>query len=325
MTSRHGFALLAVLWIITGAAIVAFAISLEARQAVVATGNRRALLRAEWQAEDCIARVRVVLAELSGRRTGAPFERASAPDDSLSLLVTRSPIVATCPGEVDFVPVGLTLDLNSASAEMMRRTLRHQGIEWSNVDSMVDAFLDWRDVDAIPRLRGCESACYAGRGGATPRDGRFASVEELRGVRGFERWDSRTPRGRLVDRLDRLFTVELGRVLIARAPLEVLVALPGIGEEGARELIARRGDRSNAAPELLRVGASLTGTVRDSFVARFPELMSVATVAPDAWLLTVSAPSRDEAGRLSPLGVSMQVRLALGSDGARIIRRRVLP
>ncbi|MDB4949022.1 MAG: hypothetical protein JWM27_1671, partial [Gemmatimonadetes bacterium] len=51
--SRRGFALLAVLWILVGAAALGLAVALSGRSAVAAAQNRVDLARARWAAAGC--------------------------------------------------------------------------------------------------------------------------------------------------------------------------------------------------------------------------------------------------------------------------------
>lgn len=320
MIARRGFALMAVLWIITGAAITGMTVSLAARERIHTALNRNAMLRAEWAAEDCLARATAALDRLVDSRAGRPG--APAPAESLPLLVVRDLRVAECPGAVRLLPAGMAVDLGSATAEVLRRVLTIQGLPSPSVDSLVDAVLDWRDPDDVPRAHGCERACYASLERVPPRNASFADVGELALVRGFESWegdvDRRAP-------LERLFTTEAGRVALTWAPYGVLAGLPGIGRVGARDIIEHRLRRDAAFGDLASIGRVLSPVARDSFMLGFDRLARLATVTPDAWQLTVIAPRPADADAIPPLGVRLVARLSLGADGVRVQRRRFVP
>jgi type II secretory pathway component PulK len=319
---RRGFAILGVLWILVGAAAVALALTLSARDSAAAAFNRRALITAEWMAEDCYARAHLALDAVTSR-TGRGG-RGPAPFDSVPLLVEGAPIVSACPGVVRVSPVGGRLDLNALTGEMMSLALDAQGVAVGTRDSMVDAFLDWRDKDDVPRDRGCEADCALGRSAALPRDGPFAAVAELALVRGFDEWES-VPHATSPLPLDSLFTVWPGRVHVRTAPLEVLAAIPGIGLAGAREIVGAGEGQHSELQDLSQLG-SLLGPLRgDSLRLRFAELSAIATAVPDAWVLEVTARSTGSAATSPTLTVQLEARFAITGSGVRVLSRRVLP
>ena len=325
MTARPGVALLAVLWLITGATAIAMTVVLGARERIRTSANRATLARSEWSAEDCLARARSALDELLVRRP-TPFAAMGVPPaESLPILVARSREVGACPGAVRLAPVGMSLELGALTAEVLRRALAFQRLPRPVTDSLVDAFLDWRDTDDVARPHGCEHACYDALRREPPRNGPFASASELRLVRGFDRWDSLAVTGVGITPLDDLFSVEHGRVAITWAPLAVLAALPGLGESGAREIVAQRSPGVARFHSLAAVGQVLSPATRDSFALSFVTLEMLATVTPDAWLLTVTAPRQEPGAGLPSLGSRLVVRLILGANGAQVIRRTASP
>lgn len=80
------------------------------------------------------------------------------------------------------------IDLNSAERSLLVSLMNAAGLKDRDVDSLVDAILDWRDEDNLHLANGAEDADYAAAGrpyGA--KDAPFDSVEELRQVLGFDR------------------------------------------------------------------------------------------------------------------------------------------
>jgi hypothetical protein len=317
VTKRPGFALLAVLWIITGATITAMTIVLAARERIRTTFNRSSLLRAEWQAQGCLARGVAGIEHLLSRPGGAPAE-------SLPPLLEGLADVRSCPGEVRLIPVGLTLDLGTATGEMLRRAIGLQAIPTSQRDSLADALLDWRDEDDIPRTLGCERSCYLALGRPLPRNAPFADVAELRLVRGFERWDSLAV-GTLVRPVESLFTVERGRVAIPWARFDILATLPGIGVRGAQDIVAHRSLAGGDFGRLADVARVLGPIARDSFELSLSQLERLATVEPDAWLIDVSSPRSSVAGAVPTLGARLVARARMEQHGVRLLRVRSVP
>lgn len=324
MSNRRGFALLAVLWIIAGAAVVAMGVALAARERVRTAFNRSTLLRAEWNADDCVARATAALDGLLLRRAGPAGGGGAAPSDSLPLLVARDPAVRDCPGTVLIEPVGMTIDLATASAPMLRRALDVQGIPRPLADSLVDALLDWRDADDTPRAHGCEARCAAALGLDSPRNAAFVDIAELGSVRGFARWDALLGAHGSPVALDQLFTTEPGRVAVAWAPFEILAVLPGLGVAGARDIVAHRRTGLVGVRDLASVRLALSSVTRDSFALAFDALSRVATIIPDAWRIVVTSPRPLAGESVPPLGVRLSTRVQFTAGGVRVQRRRMV-
>ncbi len=102
------------------------------------------------------------------------------------------------------------------------------------MDSLVDAILDWRDVDNIARPLGAERVWYETQRRVAPRNGPFADVRELRRVCGYDDAVAHVPA------LDTLLSVEPGRIVPDRAPVAVLASLPGLGPEALGRVAERR-------------------------------------------------------------------------------------
>ncbi len=79
------------------------------------------------------------------------------------------------------------VDINIASADLLEKLLSLVDMENSKRAELVDAILDWRDIDDLTRLNGAEDAEYKIErlGYGTP-DQRFFSIGELRYVLGME-------------------------------------------------------------------------------------------------------------------------------------------
>jgi general secretion pathway protein K len=298
-TRRNGYALLAALWVIVALSAMALTGLLVARDVVSGTQNRIALMRGRWRAEDCLERARTVIDDaLSGRVAGGWA--------SLDRIVAVAPAVTAAACDVALVPAGIAVDLNVADGEQLLAMLRVLGIGEPRADSMVDALLDWRDADDIPRPLGAEQDWYRAQGRFTPRNGPFANARELRRVRGFD--ESVLPDSILTA----VFTVEPGRIVWSRAPLAVLASLPGIGEEALARLVERRA--RGVAVDINALSADLSPSGRQLLASRYGDLERLTTDGPDAWILTARGN-----------GYAIEVRLAPAGTRAAIVRRRTTP
>lgn len=304
-SDERGFALLAVLWVMVGVAVLGLAVSLAGREAVGSAQNRISLLRATWQAEDCVERARSAIAELLAEDS-AQLHWADAGWSRLDHRVSGAPLLAAGRCDVRLQAAGTAIDVNSASGRVLHRLLELHRIPSTQADSLVAALLDWRDADTVARAGGAEHPTYEAAGLHPPRNGPLADVRELRRVRGWM----------MLAQLDSLVGVEADRVCLNHAPLLVLAALAGFtGEAVAR--VAERRLRGHPLPDLASLAAELSRPARDSLLAHYPDLVAATTAVPDAWLIV----SHAEAGS-PPMRVTVEVRLVHAGRRAAVVRRR---
>lgn len=302
--ARHGFALLAVLWVLVGLAGLGLALSLVGRDAVGATQNRLSLARAYWLAEGCVNAARSAAAD--GLADPA---RADVAWRTLDEVVAASSLVASMGCDLSVQPAGVTLDVNRADAEQLRRLFLAMHIMPPTADSLVDAILDWRDSDDEPRQNGAERAWYLERQRFAPRNGPIADARELVRIRGLDQ----------VDGIDSVLGVEGTRVLLGRAPRPVLAALPGFTEEMVDRIIDQR-DRGMLPADVLTLAGALSPSARDSLATRYAEVVSLVTIVPDAWIVTARA--RDSA---SPALATVELKLARAGARTAVLRHRSWP
>ena len=303
---RAGFALLAVLWVMVAATVLGTGLVLTARRAVRSATNRHEAIVAQWRAEGCGERARaattlVLAADSAASGTAATSWR------SLDQVLPEAPLLIGAGCALTLAPTGIALDVDSADADELTRLFLALGTPAGRADSLVDALLDWRDADDVPRAGGAEAAWYRREQRALPRNGPFASVAEVARVRGFEHMTG----------LDSVLTTDPGRILLDRAPAAVLAALPGLTPEAIARI---ERDRVEGIPvtSLLALAGQLSVTARGALTAHYAELSRRTTADPDAWVLT----SRASAG--SPT-ITVAVALTLKRAGTRtaIIRRRM--
>jgi general secretion pathway protein K len=301
--ARSGFALLAVLWVIVGLTTLALASSLVARNAIAAARNRTELARARWRATDCVERARAAM----GALLRSPAQGDTPVWSTMDAGISVSPLLTSARCDVRMRAVGTRIDVNHADGEMLTALLRRLGVDSLRRDSMVDALLDWRDADDVPRPRGAERDWYASRGRGAPRNGPLADIHELLSVRGFESLQG----------LDSVLDIEPGRISLARAPLAVIAALPGVDEEVLLRIAEQR--RHNTRIEdVLGLASTLSPAARAQLLTRYADLVHSATTDPDAWILesraTVGAPA---------VSAVIEVRLVRSGNRAAVVRKRM--
>ncbi len=166
------------------------------------------------------------------------------------------------------------INLNTANIRLLRMMLSGFGLEDEDRDVIVDSILDWRDKDHFHRVNGAEDDYY--RSLSEPyecRDGDFKSVGELLLVRGM------TPE-LFYGRLDDIVTVYeddsilkskkkkkktlAGKVNINAATYNMLISLPGMTEDLAREIIDYRkvSDFKSVSEIIEIVGAEVYNSIK---------------------------------------------------------------
>lgn len=294
---RRGFALLSTLAILASLAAVALAASESARTDLSASRNRIELRRAHWLAEGCLA---VARAAIDAALASADAARGASPWDSLDHRVDT----ARTGCELSLRPVGLELDVGSASEEQLLGLLRAASVREGEADSMAAALADWRDADDVPRGAGAERGWYRALGRQAPRNAAIASRTELLRVRGFDRHPT----------VVAMLGVEAGRVLLERAPLPVVAAVSGVSPEVVAALATMRASGRIDGDVLAQLLASMPGGG-----ARYADFARGTTAtSPDAWLLTAVARSGEPAA-----ASGIELRLVRAGARAAVVRRRL--
>lgn len=153
--------------------------------------------------------------------------------------------------------------LNLMDEPMAGRLLAAFAIEGEQAKVMRDSLLDWLDADDEKRPYGAEAPFYAPLG-YRPRNGAFASVGELRRVRGFDR--------AIVARMMPLLTVNFGRGNFEPSHAQPVAIEIMMGDEGAVEALDRRRELSGQ-----RVALDTTPAVN---LVAHPLMISVVATLP---------------------------------------------
>jgi len=266
---ERGFVLIAVLWLTVGMGILVVVSARAARQAVATAANRVSYARALRKAEGCAAH----LLALAERRVNSVTLKDHTAWNRLDRVVLQSG-GQTLGCRVAITPGGIRLNVNRASGGEVRRLLYAAGVRQS-ADALVDALLDWRDADSVPRAAGAEVAWYRRHDRALPRNGPFLAPEEIGLIRGFEHLP-----------VKQWFDIAPAPLYVARAPLPVLASLPGMTAE-ALSLIREWRARGIATFTWTDLVDHLSRNAADSLTAALPILTPLVTVQPQSWVFTI--------------------------------------
>jgi general secretion pathway protein K len=142
--------------------------------------------------------------------------------------------------------VGITdesgkVDINRTPELILRNLLGILGHDLEVVDTITDSVMDWKDADDFYRLNGAESDYYMSLPDPyAAKNADFETLEELMLVKGVtpEILHGEEDKKGLIDFL----TVYsgTGRINLNAAPREVLMAIPGMSQEIADDLIEIR-------------------------------------------------------------------------------------
>ncbi len=224
MNRQQGVALIIVLWITVLLSVVvgsylllARTESLQARNLVDAT---RARIAAEAGIHRAVIELRNPDLEQRWFGDGRPY----------TFMLDEVEIEVRLRDETGLV------DINLADEQMLGRLLEfNTDLEETEREALVQAILDYRDSDDLPRLNGAEADDYAAAGlSYGPKNAPFDTVAELQQVLGMN-W-------RLFQQLEPAITVHSGRPNVnpAFAPAQVLQLLPGMDPELARQYVEQR-------------------------------------------------------------------------------------
>lgn len=265
MKNRHGFALLAALWLLVALSAAGLALATASRTRRLAAANYAEGVRARAAAESGVEVMRARLAERLASSTSDRIDPWSGVD-SLSDTLTVGGAGAT----TALYDVESAINLNRADEDQLRRFFAALRIDAGVADRLAQAIADWRDADEFRRARGAEREEYLRAGaGSLPRNGAFESVAELRGVQGMT--------ADLFEEMRPYLTVlGAGQINLNTAPRPVLLSLPGITEEAAGVLLRSRG-RGQSLGTIADLERDLSPTAREIFRVQLPTLLSRTT------------------------------------------------
>jgi general secretion pathway protein K len=127
------------------------------------------------------------------------------------------------------------IDINAADSVALSNLFKGVGVEEAKADELADAIQDWRDPDDQTSLHGAERDDYRGAGlPYSPRNAPFETLSEIQQVFGMD-YD-------IYSRIEPAITMFSGRSTpsAAYAPMEAMMAIPGMTADQARQLIQQR-------------------------------------------------------------------------------------
>jgi general secretion pathway protein K len=170
--------------------------------------------------------------------------------------------------------------------EVLRKYLEIKGIDLNERDRMIDTLLDWVDPDNLVRLNGAEDEA-----GYKPANRPLKSIDELKKIKGWEEFTS-------TNDWDSDFTLDsAGAIDLLWASRDVLLALPGMTEQLADQIIAMR-----SGPD------GIEGTRDDPFTSS-QEILAAVGISPAQapQLASLIASAADSTWRVTSVGKSGDV------------------
>lgn len=269
MTARGGFALVAVLWLITLFSAVGLELGILARERRIAAANLIETVHADAAAAAGVEHARALVEPLALlEEQGVP----ASPDELMMAGrdLSDSMMVGAAAYRLTLADAGAKLNINNAGEDELRRLLAALRLDAGAADRVAQAILDWRDADDLSRARGAERADYEHDGAnVLPRNAPFRHIDELRNVRGVTQAVYRTV-------AEHVTVVGSGRVNLNAAPRVVLLSQPGIGEEAADILLQERAS-GRPVRNLNELSALLSVAARAELVAETPRLLTRTT------------------------------------------------
>ena len=170
--------------------------------------------------------------------------------------------------------------------EVLRKYLEIKGIDLNERDQMIDTLLDWVDPDNLVRLNGAED-----EPGYKAANRPLKNLDELKKIKGWEEFTS-------TNDWDSDFTLDSqGAIDLLWASRDVLLALPGMTEQLADQIIALR-----SGPD------GIEGTRDDPFKSSQEVLAAVGISPAQApQLASLIASAADQTWRVTSVGKSGDV------------------
>jgi general secretion pathway protein K len=127
------------------------------------------------------------------------------------------------------------IDINAADPVALTNLFKGVGVEEAKAEELADAIQDWRDPDDETSLHGAERSDYRSAGlPYSPRNAPFETLSEIQQVFGMD-YD-------IYARIEPAITMFSGRSTpsAAYAPMQALMAIPGMTADLAQQLIQQR-------------------------------------------------------------------------------------
>lgn len=243
MKTERGIALLLVLWVLTVLMVIVFAFSFSTRVETHSVLSFKDGMEKRFIAQAGMERG-IVEIFYNKRFFNVPEKE--------SWRLDGTPYTGEFGGgyyEVKIMDEFGKVDINTAPDVLLKNLLIQLGLKNEESDAIVDAIMDWKDADDLRRLNGAESDYYMTLPNPyKAKNSNFDSVEELIFVKGIT--DEFLYGGQGKKGLVEFITVhsKSPQVSINSAPREVLLAVPGITQEMADNIISYRENKRITNP-----------------------------------------------------------------------------
>jgi general secretion pathway protein K len=237
--SQKGIALLVVLWVLTILMVIVFSFSFMIRTETLSTASFKGGMEKEFVAEGGMERA---ITELFYRNV---YKNQTIEFEGLEVWqVDGTPYTGQLGNgtyTVSITDESGKVDINFASDVLLKNLLLNTGLSDEEADTIVDSIMDWKDRDDLHRLHGAESDYYQSlQNPYKAKNARFDSLEELLLVKGVTAdilYGNNEKKG-IIDFLT--VHARRNRININAAPMEVLMAIPGMTPELADGIISSR-------------------------------------------------------------------------------------
>ena len=224
---ERGIALIAVLWLMVLLTVIASGFAFSMRGGALAARNTMSVAQARAAADGAVERVAFEL---------------SRPRNLPDVWLPDGRVRSWTDGEIAITATALDeaarVDVNFASDPLLKGLLENVGgLDPDTAERVLEAILDWRDVDELRRPNGAEADDYRAAGlKYVPTNAKFEAPGEVQRVLGV------TPG--LMSRIAGSLTVYSRQRGInpATAPRDSLLALPGVTAEQIDAFIASRSE-----------------------------------------------------------------------------------
>lgn len=171
---ERGIALVLVIWITTLLLVIAGSFLYAMRTDARAARNAALIARGEALAQAAVSRAAIEL-----------FKPVAGPEVWRRDSQARRWAFEGAEVTVRLSDESAKIDINTANNELLKGLFRSAGASEEEAARMVDAVLDWRDVDSLKRPQGAEDTDYSRAGlRGLPANSPFQSTEELQLVLG---------------------------------------------------------------------------------------------------------------------------------------------
>ena len=240
---NEGIALLMVIWVITVMMVTVLSFSLMARTEARSTLSFKEGMERKFMAEAGVERAIAELFYMKQNVNATVTIEGTEPWKADGTLYKGE--LSDGSYEVAIRGESGKLDINTVPDIILKNLLMNAGVKDGDADIIVDSIMDWKDPDDLHRMHGAESDYYMSLPNPyKAKNAGFEALEELLLVRGVTPellYGGEGAKG-VMDSLtvySRSTTVNVNY-----ASRDVLMAIPGIGEDAADRSIEYRQDKS---------------------------------------------------------------------------------